>query len=173
MSRRLGRFDLGSLDDTNDDPAWFSALFTMKDPVQNRPLLVVGRVNLDQKRLDFFPLGPATEQGRLSFALERRPAARIRAAPVDRPPRTMDDRPRRQAPSERVEFQRGVRAWRSATSSNGKLIYVHQAGNTIDLYEADGFKYLRTITLDGDMPYDTFHVVAPRAPSRLPAGAPR
>jgi len=27
----LGRFDLGSLDDTNDDPAWFSALFTLKD----------------------------------------------------------------------------------------------------------------------------------------------
>ena len=48
------------------------------------------------------------------------------------------------------------------TSSNGKLIYVHQAGNTIDLYEAEGFKYLRTITLDGDMPYGTFHVVPPR-----------
>ena len=58
------------------------------------------------------------------------------------------------------------------TSSNGKLIYLHQAGNTIDLYEADGFN-LRTITLDGDMPYGNFHVVAPRAPSRLPAGALR
>jgi hypothetical protein len=36
-----GRFDLGSLDETNDDPAWFSALFTMKDSVQHRPLLVL------------------------------------------------------------------------------------------------------------------------------------
>src|SRR6266498_714239 len=45
----LWRFDLGSLDGTNGDPAWFSALFTMKDPVQSGPLLVVGGVNLDQR----------------------------------------------------------------------------------------------------------------------------
>jgi hypothetical protein len=50
------------------------------------------------------------------------------------------------------------------TSSNGKIIYLYEAGNTIDLYEADGFKYLRTITLNGDMPYTTFHVVPPRTP---------
>jgi hypothetical protein len=36
------------------------------------------------------------------------------------------------------------------TSSNGKVLYVWQAGNTIDLYEASTFKYLRTITLDAD-----------------------
>ena len=36
------------------------------------------------------------------------------------------------------------------TSSNGKLLYIYQAGNTIDLYDAATFKYLRTITLDAD-----------------------
>jgi ABC-type ATPase involved in cell division len=43
---------------------------------------------------------------------------------------------------------------------------LNEAGNTIDLYTADGFKHLRTITLESDMMYGTFHVV-PRA--RLPA----
>ena len=45
---------------------------------------------------------------------------------------------------------------------NGKVLYIYEAGNTIDLYEAAGFKYLRRITLDGDMMYNTFHVVRPR-----------
>ena len=36
-------------------------------------------------------------------------------------------------------------------SSNGKVLYIYQAGNTIDLYDSTTFKLLRTITLDGDM----------------------
>jgi hypothetical protein len=168
----LGRFDLGSLDDSNDDPAWFSALFTMKDPVQNRSLLVLGRVNLDERRLDYFPLGPKTQQGQLSFALSgdgQHAYALLQSIghnelwTIDLPGR------RRQSV---VEFP-GRPRMAIRTSSNGKLIYLHQAGNTIDLYEADGFKYLRTITLEGDMPYGTFHVLGPRTPPRLPAGAPR
>jgi hypothetical protein len=35
-------------------------------------------------------------------------------------------------------------------STNGKILYIWRAGNTIDLYEAATFKYLRTITLDAD-----------------------
>ena len=63
----------------------------------------------------------------------------------------------------RVQFESRPRmALRS--SSNGKIIYIFEAGNTIDLYEAAGFKHLRTITLDADMMYETFHVVPPRAP---------
>ena len=37
------------------------------------------------------------------------------------------------------------------TSSNGKLLYIYQAGPTIDLYEAATYKFLRTVTLDIDM----------------------
>ena len=42
------------------------------------------------------------------------------------------------------------------TSSNGKVLYIHQAGNTIDLYDAATFQYLRTITLDADMTTDLY-----------------
>ena len=36
-------------------------------------------------------------------------------------------------------------------STNGQLLYVYLVGNTIDVYEATTYRYLRTITLDGDM----------------------
>ena len=49
-------------------------------------------------------------------------------------------------------------------SSNGKLLYIWQAGHTIDLYEAATYKYLRTIELDGGATTG-FFVVPP------PAGA--
>jgi hypothetical protein len=52
------------------------------------------------------------------------------------------------------------------SSTNGKILYIYEAGNTIDLYDANGFKYLRTITLDTDMTYDSFHVVRPRTAPR-------
>jgi hypothetical protein len=54
------------------------------------------------------------------------------------------------------------------TSSNGRFIYLYEAGNTIDLYDAEEFKYLRTITLDADMTYDSFHVIGPRKPTARP-----
>jgi len=47
------------------------------------------------------------------------------------------------------------------TSSNGKVLYIYQAGNTIDLYEAGTYKYLRTITLDADTTTELFVVPEP------------
>ena len=38
--------------------------------------------------------------------------------------------------------------------------YIYQAGNTIDLYDAATYKYLRTITLDADMTTELFVVPA-------------
>ena len=35
-------------------------------------------------------------------------------------------------------------------STNGEVLYISQAGNTIDLYDIETLDYLRTITLDGD-----------------------
>jgi len=164
----LGRFDLGSMDEWNDEPGYFTALFTMEDPVQKRKLLVVGRVNLGERTIDFFPVGPAPERGEASFALS---ADRKQAYVLVQDTRhdelwTIDIAGRRR--ERKVEFDGRPRmALRS--SSNGKILYIYEAGNTIDLYEAAGFKYLRTITLDTDMMYDTFHVVPPRPQARPPS----
>jgi hypothetical protein len=58
----------------------------------------------------------------------------------------------------KLEFQ-GRPRMALKTSSNGKVLYIWQAGNTIDLYEAATFKYMRTITLDADMT-GSLHVLA-------------
>ena len=154
----LGSFDLGSLDDTNDDPAWFNALFTMKDPVQRRSLFVIGRVNLDKRSLDFFPLGPPPAQGQMSFVLGGdRQHAYMLLQDIGQSEVWRVDLAQKRV--ERKVVFRGRPRMAIRTSSNGKIIYLYQAGRTIDLYDAEGFNYLRTITLDGDMPYGTFHVV--------------
>ena len=157
----LGRFDPGWLDETNDDPAFFNGVFTMQDRVQHRRLLVVGRVNLAQKSLDFFPLGPAPEHGEIRFAVGGdRKRAYVLLQDIRHHELWMIDLPGRRL-LKKVEFEGRPRI-ALRTSSNGKIIYLYEAGNTIDLYDASEFKYLRTITLDADMTYDSFHVVPPR-----------
>src|SRR5882672_7001303 len=158
----LGRFDLGSMDETNDEPGYFTALFSMEDPVAKRRLLVVGRVNLGQKRIEFFPIGPAPERGEVSFALapDRKHGYVLVEEIRHHELWTIDLAGKRL--ENQVQFEGRPRmALRS--SSNGQIIYIYEAGNTIDLYEAAGFKYLRRITLDADMMYGSFHVVPSRA----------
>ena len=65
----LGRFDLNAMDDVNDEPGFFTGLFAMEDAVQKRRLLGVGRVDLQQKKLDYFPIGPSPDRGDVSFAM--------------------------------------------------------------------------------------------------------
>ena len=55
------------------------------------------------------------------------------------------------------------------TSSNGKVLYIYVAGNTIDLYDAETYQYLRTITLDGDMTTELFVLPSPPATRRADA----
>ena len=52
-------------------------------------------------------------------------------------------------------------------SSNGNYIYIHTAGNTIDLHDAATFARQRTITLDGDM--TGFLLVPPAKVPSVPA----
>jgi DNA-binding beta-propeller fold protein YncE len=168
----LGRFDLGWMDEWNDEPGFFTALFTMEDKVQKRKLLVVGRVNMGERTIDFFPIGPAPDRGEASFALA---PGRKQAYVLVQDTRHYElwtiDVPGRRRES-RIEFDGRTRmALRS--SSNGKILYIYEAGNTIDLYEAAGFKYLRTITLDTDMMYNTFHVVPSRPQPRRTTSSPQ
>ena len=146
---------------------YFTGLFTTVDPVAKRKLLVIGRVNLGAKRIEFFPLGPSPELGSLSFALghDRKRAYILREEIGSAEVWTIDMLGKRL--QSRTSFKSRPRM-AIQTSSNGQIVYIYEAGNTIDLYDANGFKYLRTITLDSDMMYGTFHVIAP---SSRPASA--
>src|SRR5262245_42058981 len=49
----LGRFDYGPRDITYEEPGFYTGIFNMSDPVQNRRTMGVARVNLSGKSVDF------------------------------------------------------------------------------------------------------------------------
>ena len=157
MESGLGRINFGPSDDVNDDPGFFTGLFTMQDPVQNRRIMGIGRVNLAAKTIDFSPIGPAEgvsfamapdrkrgygllqQIGRYEFWAFDLEAKKL----LNRTP--FEGRPRMQL----------------RVSSNGKLLYIFQAGATIDVYEASTYKYLRTIQMEGDQTTNLFILPKP------------
>jgi hypothetical protein len=157
----FGRLELGSRDVVNDEPGFYTTLFTVSDPVQHRRIMGIGRVNLAAKTVDFFTLGPSTG---LSFALAPgRKVAYGLYEDIGRYEFWKFDLEHRKL-ANRVEFQ-GRPRMGLKTSSNGKVLYIYVAGNTIDLYDAETYQYLRTITIEGDQTTELF--VLPSPPSAI------
>jgi hypothetical protein len=148
----FGRLEFGPRDVLNDQPGFYTALFNVSDPVQHRRTMGIGRVNLAAKTVDFHTLGPSTQ---VSFTLapDRKTAFGL-LEDIGRYEFWKFDLARHRVAS-RVEFN-GRPRMGLKTSSNGKVLYIYVAGNTIDLYDAETYHYLRTITLDGDMTTDLF-----------------
>jgi hypothetical protein len=137
----------GGLDTTNDEPGFLVTTMTVEDPVQHRRMVGVARINLVEKDLDFYTVGPA---GGVNFVLapDRKRAYGLESAVGRYQFWTVDLEQRRVV--SRAEFE-GRPRMSLKTSTNGKVLYIYNAGNTIELYEAATYKYMRTITLDGDV----------------------
>jgi hypothetical protein len=145
------------LDSVNDEPGFLTTTMNVQDPVQNRRMMGVARVNLAKKELEFYTIGPA---GGVNFALA--PGGKQGyglESSVGRYQFWRFDLGERRVVS-RMEFD-GRPRMSLKTSSNGQLLYIYNAGNTIDVYNGADFKYLRTIALDGDV--TTQFYVVPRA----------
>jgi len=155
----FGRIEFGPRDVLNDQPGFYTALFNVSDPVQHRRTMGIGRVNLAAKSVDFFVFGPSTP---VSFTLapDRKTAYGL-YDDIGRYEFWKFDLEHHRLAG-RVEFK-GRPRMGLKTSSNGKVLYIFVAGNTIDLYDAETYQYLRTITLDGDMTTDLFVFPAPPA----------
>ncbi len=120
-----------------------------------------GRVNLAGKSVDFYTLGPATGLG---FALAPgRKVAYGLYEDIGRYEFWKFDLEHKKL-ANRVEFK-GRPRMGLKTSSNGKVLYIYVAGNTIDLYDAETYQYLRTITIEGDQTTELF--VLPSPPSAI------
>jgi hypothetical protein len=148
----FGRLEFGSSDAGNDEPGFYTALFTVSDPIQNRRTMGIGRVNLAAKSVDFFTLGPATQVG-FTMAPGRKAAYGI-SQEIGRYEFWKFDLEGRRLAA-RAEFK-GRPRMSLKTSSNGKVLYIYNAGHTIDLWDAETYQYLRSIELDGDMTTEMF-----------------
>jgi hypothetical protein len=142
----LGRLNFGSVDDFNEDPGFFTGLFTVQDPVQNRRIMGIGRVNLVAKSIDFTPIGPS--EG-VSFALtpDRKRGYGL-VQQIGRYEFWAFDVEQRKLLN-RTPFE-GRPRMGLRVSSNGRLLYIYVAGATIDVYDAASYKLLRTIQMNAD-----------------------
>ncbi len=146
----------GGLDTVNDEPGFLTTTLTVEDPVQHRRMMGVARIDLNKKDIDFYTIGPA---GGVNFVLapDKKRGYGLESA-VGRYHFWTFDLEQRKIIS-RAEFE-GRPRMSLKTSSNGKILYIYNAGNTIDFYDAASYKYLRTINLDGDV--TTGFYVVPR-----------
>jgi hypothetical protein len=152
LEEGFARLDFGQTDSVNDEPGFYTGIFTTQDPVNHRRIMGIGRVNLAAKSVDFYTLGPATQVG-FTMAPGRKKAYGLMSE-IGKFEFWQFDLDNRRI-GRRAEFQ-GRPRMSLKTSSNGEVLYIYNAGNTIDLYEAATFKYMNTITLDGDMTTDMF-----------------
>lgn len=146
LDRGMGRFDFGFPDQMYDEPGFFTGLFRMVDPVQNRRMMGVARVDLANRRVEYSTLGPSED---VSFHLgpDGRKAYGLHNEPGNYQFWTFDlEQARVQS---RARFQ-GRARMALMPSSNGQLLYIYDAGNTIDVYEAATYRHLRTVVLDTD-----------------------
>lgn len=157
----LGRFDFGAVDMANDEPGFYTGLFTVQDPVQHRRMMGIARVDLAARTVDFTAIGPAVNVG-FTLAPGRKAAYGL-LSEIGRYEFWKFDLESRRV-VERVEFK-GRPRMSLKVSSNGKVLYVWNAGETIDLYDAATYKYLKTIDLPGDHTTELF--VFPGAPGAV------
>jgi hypothetical protein len=152
-----GRVNLGGLEPTGDAPGFYTGLFTMQDPLQGRRIMGIGRIDLGGKKIEFHPIGPA--QGlRFAMAPDRKRGYGLVQDIGEYEYWTFDLENYRLLSRERFA---GRPRMGLTVSSSGNLVYIHTAGNTIDVYEASTFRHVRTIELDGDM--TSFTMVRPSA----------
>jgi hypothetical protein len=144
----FGRLELGDFDDVNEEPGFFTGLFTVDDPLEHRKLMGVARVDLAAKRVDFWTVGPAKEMRQFALAPGRKKAYAILSEVGNWELWTFDLVERR---LEKRTPIAGRPRMSLAVSSNGKLLYIHGAGNTIDVFEAATHRLLRTVTLDAEV----------------------
>ena len=158
----FGRLDFGPRDTTYEEPGFYSGIFMYRDPVQERDIMGVARVNLSAKTFDFWAVGPVprlqfgARPVSFSLAPDRKRAYGL-LQEIGRYEFWNFDLERRKV--SKTEFE-GRPRMALRTSSNGKVLYIYQAGNTIDLYDASTYRHLRTITLDADQTTDLFVIPA-------------
>ena len=112
-----------------------------------------------KRSVDFYTLGPS-EPVSFRLAPGRRRAYGLRQQVGNYEFWTYDLEGRRVL--QRTQFQ-GRPRMGLTPSSNGRQLYIHTAGATIDVYDTQTFRRLRTVDLGADM---TSLVIIPPGPPR-------
>lgn len=142
-----GRLAIGGLDPFSDAPGFYTGILNMTDPLQNRRIMGIGRVDLVNRKIDFKPVGPSRGLA-FSVAPDHKRAYGLFADIGEYEFWTFDLENAKVIA--RTSFD-GRTRMSQRVSNNGNFIYVYTAGNTIDYVDVNTMKKVRTLTLDGDM----------------------
>jgi len=130
------------------EPGFFTGLVRITDPINQRRMLAVARVDLAEKEMELHTLGPNAPVGGFTLA----PGGRKAWALYDEVGRyefwSIDLEENRVTHREIVE---GRPRMGLTASTNGELLYVHVAGHTIDIYDSETYEYFETVDVGGDM----------------------
>jgi DNA-binding beta-propeller fold protein YncE len=152
----MGQIGLGFPFDIYEEPGFYTGLFRNSDPVNHRNVMGVARLDLVNRSVEFYPLGPSAN---VSFRLtpDKKRAYGLHSEVGNYEFWTFDLESHRVLG--KTQFP-GRPRMGLVVSSNGSQLYITTAGSTIDRYEAGTFRHLGTVNLGADM---TNVVLIPRA----------
>lgn len=159
----LGDFSFSFPNTYREEPGWHTGPFTVRDPLHNRPLMGIARVNPTLRQVEYKIIGPQESgpRGRLSFSVsaDRRRAYGLNQE-IDNYQIWWFDLV--EGRGGRATHFPGYPRMEIESSSNGAHIYVYNAGNTIDVYDASTYQYVRRVELDADMIREMWILPPPR-----------
>ena len=144
----LGRQSFGVNPGTYDEDGVATSLMRMTDPAQNRRMMGIARVRLSEKEIDFYTLGTAEPIRGFTLAPGGEKAYGL-FSEIGRYEFWEFDLVNHRV-AQRVPFT-GRPRMGLQVSADGEKLYIHVAGNSIDIYDSSTFEYLRSVVFDEDM----------------------
>ena len=160
----FGRLPANFGSQLNEEPGYSTSLFRVTDPVNRRTLMGIARTNLMARSVDFYMLGPTAP---VSFTLA--PGRKRGYGLVQQVGNwqywTFDLENKRVLG--KTEFK-GRPRMQITAGTDGKVIYLHGAGSTIEIRDVATFEPIRLIEMAADM--TGFILVPPGPGPSRPAG---
>jgi len=166
LDENFGSFEFGFPSQLFDEPGYFTGLFRVTEGVQRQRQMGIARVNLAERDIEYFTLGP--NEG-VSFTLApggTRGYGLLQQTTVGHYEFWTFDLEQRRV-SQRGSFP-GRPRMSLMPSSSGEVLYIYNAGNTIDLHDAATYRYLQTIDLNVDSSTTLFVLPAPGSQAEAP-----
>ena len=131
-----------------EEPGFFTGLVRITDPINRRRMMGIARVDLAERDIDFYTLGPTAPVGRFALAPDGSKGWALYSEVGHHEFWAIDLEERRVT---RREVFDGRPRMSLTVSTNGELLYIASAGNTIDVYDSETYELLQTVDVGGDM----------------------
>lgn len=148
----LGLFRFGSSFESHDEPDALTFVYNSTDPMTNRGMMGIAHFNLLDRNVDFYETGP-TIGGSFSVSPDHKRAYIVRNQVGQDELYVFDLEGKKLL--KRQEYDGRPRT-AIKVSSDGRKVYLHQAGNTIDYFDANTLRFEKRVELPGDFTTDLF-----------------